>query len=154
MSPFAAPPALARCMPDRLLEACCLNMRHLEFLPSAVELRRRRAASSPRGTVAVGPDRRRRARSADEVGVAVCFLVLCVVVVLGGALMLFSWVTTVLPLNPAMPCAGLDGCTDAAMPCPGFDGCVTESSSGAQVVSPVDQSSQEPMATRELIPMP
>jgi hypothetical protein len=46
----------------------------------------------------------------DEVGVAVCFLALVGVVVLGGFLMLFSWFTATRPTDPAMACHTAQGC--------------------------------------------
>lgn len=58
-----------------------------------------------------GADRAGSSRTAfDEGVVAVCFLVLVGVVMLGALLMLFSWVTTALPTSPTVVCPAFDGC--------------------------------------------
>ena len=50
-------------------------------------------------------------RTALDDGVpVVCFLALVGVVVVGGLLMLFAWVTAPLPLSPRMACAEFGGC--------------------------------------------
>jgi hypothetical protein len=46
---------------------------------------------------------------------AVCFLAIVGLVVLGGVLMLFSWVTATLPRDPISVCREFDGCV---MPTP------------------------------------
>jgi hypothetical protein len=46
----------------------------------------------------------------DEGVVAVCFVALVGVVLLGAILMLFSWVTTTLPTSPVVVCPAFDGC--------------------------------------------
>jgi hypothetical protein len=46
----------------------------------------------------------------DEGVVAVCFLVLVGLAVLGGALTLFSWVTAALPTEPTVMCREFDRC--------------------------------------------
>ena len=69
--------------------------------------------SATRRPVRVGSaseDRGRPRPTFDDVGVAVCFLALVSVVVLGGLLMLFSWVTAVLPTDPVMACHAVEGC--------------------------------------------
>jgi hypothetical protein len=55
-----------------------------------------------------GPGKRRR--SFDDVVVLVCFLALIGVAVLGGALMLLSWVTAALPVSRGVACPEVDGC--------------------------------------------
>lgn len=63
------------------------------------------------GRVARGADGAGSSRAAfDEGVVAICFLVLVGVVVLGAILMLFSWVTTTLPTSPMVMCPAFDGC--------------------------------------------
>jgi hypothetical protein len=80
---------------------------------------RRRAASAPtwdRPRIAPGagapgpeaPDARRV--SLNDGVVAVCLLLLLAVAVLGGVLMLFSWVTAALPTQPAFTCPAPEGC--------------------------------------------
>jgi hypothetical protein len=46
----------------------------------------------------------------DDGVLAVCFLSLIGVVVLGGFLMLFSWVVATLPTRPMSACPQFDGC--------------------------------------------
>jgi hypothetical protein len=60
-----------------------------------------------------GADSRRT--TVDEVVLAVCFLAVVGVVLLGGLLMLFTWVTATLPTSPMAVCTELDGCV---MPTP------------------------------------
>jgi hypothetical protein len=54
--------------------------------------------------------RGKRRTSFDEVVVVVCFLALIAVVVLGGAVMLLSWVTATFPVSPRVACPEFDGC--------------------------------------------
>ena len=55
-----------------------------------------------------------RAATLDDAVIAVCFLVLVGVVVFGGLLMLFSWVTAGLPPSALTTCPGIDSCVVAA----------------------------------------
>ena len=55
-----------------------------------------------------GPGKRRI--SFDDVVVVVCFLALIGIVVLGGAMMLLSWVTATLPLSPRVAYPEFDSC--------------------------------------------
>jgi hypothetical protein len=55
-----------------------------------------------------GPGKRRP--SFDDVVVVVCFFALIGIVVLGGALMLLSWVTATLPVSWRVACPEFDGC--------------------------------------------
>lgn len=58
-----------------------------------------------------GVDRAGSSRATfNESVVAVCFLVLVGVVMVGALLMLFSWVTTTLPTSPTVACPAFDGC--------------------------------------------
>lgn len=50
----------------------------------------------------------------DDAVVAVCFLALVGVVVFGGLLMLFSWVTAGLPPTALTTCSGIDSCIEPA----------------------------------------
>jgi hypothetical protein len=59
-----------------------------------------------RGAVGVGY----RLRVFADGVVAVCFLALVSVAVLGGLLALLSWVAATLPTNRLLPCPELDGC--------------------------------------------
>jgi len=59
-----------------------------------------------RGSVGTGS----RPATLDDAAIAVCFLVLVTVVVFGGLLMLFSWVTAGLPPTALTTCPGADGC--------------------------------------------
>lgn len=54
-----------------------------------------------------------RPATLDDAAIAVCFLALIGVVVFGGLLMLFSWVTAVLPPSALTTCPGIDGCAPA-----------------------------------------
>jgi hypothetical protein len=49
----------------------------------------------------------------EDAAIAVCFLALVGVVVFGGLLMLFSWVTAGLPPSALTTCPGIDGCAPA-----------------------------------------
>lgn len=51
-----------------------------------------------------------RPATLENAVVAVCFLALVGVVVFGGLLMLFSWVTAGLPPSALTTCPGMDGC--------------------------------------------
>jgi hypothetical protein len=51
-----------------------------------------------------------RRKAFDDWIPVVCFLALVGVVVLGGLLMLLSWVTTTLPVSARIPCPYLPGC--------------------------------------------
>jgi hypothetical protein len=55
-----------------------------------------------------GPGERRH--SFDDVIVVVCFLALIGIVVIGGTVMLLSWVTATFPVSPRIACPELDGC--------------------------------------------
>jgi hypothetical protein len=59
-----------------------------------------------RGSVGIGS----RPATLDDAVIAVCFLALVGVVVFGGLLMLFSWVTAGLPPSALNTCLGVDGC--------------------------------------------
>jgi hypothetical protein len=63
-----------------------------------------------RGAVGVGY----RLRLFADGVVAVCFLALVSVAVLGGLLALLSWVAATLPTNRLLPCPELDGCVAPA----------------------------------------
>jgi hypothetical protein len=76
-------------------------------------------------------DRGCRPATVDDVVPAVCFLALVGVVVLGGLLMLFSWVTTALP-------------TRSVIACHEFDGCAISSPDEDQRVWPIEPQTQEP----------
>lgn len=80
-----------------------------------------------------GPGKRRL--SADDVAVVVCFLALIVIVVLGGVVMLLSWVTATLPVSPRFAC-------------PEFDGCVVPGPDKDQPVLVDDYRNDGPMLTR------
>jgi hypothetical protein len=69
--------------------------------------------SATRGARSVSrPDRASKGRTSfDEIAVVVCFVALIAVVVLGGALMLLSWITATVPASPPIVCPELDGCT-------------------------------------------
>lgn len=56
----------------------------------------------------------RRRTSFDDIAVVVCFLVLIGIVVLGGALMLLSWITATVPVSPRVACSEVDGCAATA----------------------------------------
>lgn len=63
----------------------------------------------------VRPEHARKGRtSLDDIAVIVCFLVLIGIVVLGGALMLLSWITATVPVSPRISCAEVDRCAAAA----------------------------------------
>jgi hypothetical protein len=51
--------------------------------------------------------------SLDDVIVAVCFLALISLVLIGGPLMLLSRVTATLPVSPPIACPEFDGCVVA-----------------------------------------
>ena len=51
-----------------------------------------------------------RQKSFDDGVIVVCFLALVGLVVLGGLLMLLSWVTTTLPVNARIACPHLPAC--------------------------------------------
>jgi hypothetical protein len=51
-----------------------------------------------------------RPATLDDAAIAVCFLVLVAVVVFGGLLMLFSWVTAGVPPTVPTTCPGMDAC--------------------------------------------
>jgi hypothetical protein len=55
-----------------------------------------------------------RPATLDDAAIAVCFLALVGVVVFGGLLMLFSWVTAGLPPSALTRCPGIDGCVASA----------------------------------------
>jgi hypothetical protein len=65
---------------------------------------------SRRGSVGPGS----RPATLDDAAIAVCFLALMGVVVFGGLLMLFSWVTAGLPPTALTTCPGIDGCVAPA----------------------------------------
>jgi len=48
--------------------------------------------------------------SFDQIAVVVCFVALIAIVVLGGALMLLSWVTATAPASPQSACSEPNGC--------------------------------------------
>src|SRR5207237_8165589 len=52
--------------------------------------------------------------SFDDVAVVVCFLALIGIAVLGGALMLLSWITATVPVDPRIACSELDDCAVTA----------------------------------------
>jgi len=61
------------------------------------------------------PDRAGKGRTSfDDVAVVVCFLVLIGIAVLGGALMLLSWITATVPVDPRIACSELDDCAVTA----------------------------------------
>jgi len=55
-----------------------------------------------------------RPATLEDTAIAVCFLVLVGVVVFGGLLMLFSWVTAGLPPSALRTCPVIDGCVAPA----------------------------------------
>ena len=91
--------------------------------------RRVRPVSIPDGA------RGKRRTSFDEVFVVVCFLALIALVVLGGAVMLLSWVTATLPVSPRIAC-------------PKFDSCVVPGPDENPAVLVDDHRSDGPMLTR------
>jgi hypothetical protein len=84
------------------MQVTVLSMQRDRVWDSAT--RRVRAVPSPDGS------RGKRRTSFDEVFVVVCFLALIAVVVLGGAVMLLSWVTATLPVSSRIACPELNGC--------------------------------------------
>ena len=69
-----------------------------------------RAVGLDRGAHRASP----RRTTFDDGIVVVCFLALVGVVVLGGLLMLLSWVTTTLPVNTRIECPHLPACEASA----------------------------------------
>ena len=55
-----------------------------------------------------------RPATLDDAAIAVCFLAVIGVVIFGGLLMLFSWVTAGLPPSALTTCPGIDGCVAPA----------------------------------------
>jgi hypothetical protein len=90
--------------------------------------RRVREVSKP-----AGPGKRRP--SLDDLVVVVCFLMLIAIGVLGGVVMLLSWVAATLPVSPRIACPELDGCVVAG----------PEENDGVLVD---DHRTDEPMLTR------
>ena len=72
--------------------------------------------SAARGAREVaGPDGVvKRRTSFDDIAVVICFLALIGIVVLGGALMLLSWIAATVPVSPRIACSELDGCAVTA----------------------------------------
>jgi len=66
----------------------------------------RRPVQAVRGSVGTGV----RRTNPDDVSLVVCFLALGGVLVLGGLLTLFSWVTSALPTTSTVACDAPDGC--------------------------------------------
>lgn len=63
----------------------------------------------------VRPDGAGRSRTSfDHIAVVVCFLALIGIGVLGGALMLLSWITATVPLSRRIACSEVDGCAARA----------------------------------------
>jgi hypothetical protein len=93
-------------------------------------------SATRRVRVAPRPDGlRKRRTSFDDVIVVVCFLVLIGIVVIGGAVMLLSWVTATLPVSPRFAC-------------PEFDSCVVPGPDENPAVLVDDHRSDGPMLTR------
>jgi hypothetical protein len=89
-----------------------------------------------RGRVSLGSDGAGRRRVALEDGIlVVCLVVLVGLVVLGGVLILLSWVTATLP--PSMLTS-----------CPEFDGCVGEAPDGNESLWVDDPLTDGPRMTR------
>ena len=92
-------------------------------------------AASPvcprRAIGAGGPNAERLQRPAREGVLAVWILALIAVAIVGGLLVLFSWVTAMLPPSQLMAC-------------PEFDGCATQASDTAEPVPPEDPWLDEP----------
>ena len=113
-------------------------MERLESMGTTSGVQRERvwhSATRSSVRVASGSDGRgRRPATFDDVGLAICFLVLVGVVVLGGLLMLFSWVTTTLPTSPTMACHT-------------FEGCAISAPDEAQLAWPIEPQIQEPTTT-------
>jgi hypothetical protein len=91
--------------------------------------RRTRVAPRPDGSG-------KRRPSFDDVVVVVCFLALIGIVVIGGVVMLLSWVVAILPVSPRITCPEFDGCV---VPGPDED---------PVVLLPVDDLTDGPMLTR------
>src|SRR5437870_1659526 len=83
---------------------------------SVLRMQRDRAWDAPRGArEATRPDRAGKGRTSfDDVAVVVCFLALIGIAVLGGALMLLSWITATVPVDPRIACSELDDCAVTA----------------------------------------
>ena len=109
------------------MQVTVLSMQRDRVWDSAT--RRVRAVPSPDGS------RGKRRTSFDEVFVVVCFLALIALVVLGGAVMLLSWVTATLPVSPRIAC-------------PKFDSCVVPGPDENQGVLVDDHPTDGPMLTR------
>jgi hypothetical protein len=113
-------------------------MEQPESMATVTSMQRERvgnSASLPSVRVVRGADGRARGRvTLDDAVIAICFLALVAVVVLGGLLMLFSWVTAALPTSPTVACYGFNACPVSA---PDED----------QVVWPVEPGIQEPIQT-------
>jgi hypothetical protein len=80
-----------------------------------------------------GPGERRP--SFGDVIVVVCFLAIIGIVVIGGVVMLFSWVTATFPVSPRVAC-------------PEFHGCVVPGPDENEAVSVDDHPTDGSMLTR------
>jgi hypothetical protein len=68
-------------------------------------------SATRRGRVVPRPDGPGKRRiSFDDVVVVLCFLALIGIVVVGGVVMLLSWVTVTFPVSPRVACPEFDGC--------------------------------------------
>ena len=90
----------------------------------------RRSVRVVRGSDGASP----RRPALGEGVLAVCVLALVGVAVLGGLLILLSWVTTTLPMNQILAC-------------PEFDGCVVPTPDQDQAVGVGDPRIDEPVLT-------
>ena len=93
-------------------------------------------SATRRGRVAPRPDGPGKRRvSFDDVVIVLCFLALIGIVVVGGVVMLLSWVSATLPVS-------------SRIACPEFDGCVVPSRDENSAVLADDRRNDRPMLTR------
>ena len=89
-------------------------MERIEPIATALSTQRHRARHAATGVsiqvVRGSVGTRERRTTPDEVSLVVCFMALVGVLVLGGVLTLFSWVTSALPTTSTIACDAPDGC--------------------------------------------
>lgn len=117
ISRLSCRPRLARCVPGNPSMASSLACGHerLRIQATVPRMQRERVGNLvTRRSVRVilgSDDAGSRRATFDEGILAVCFLVLVAVVVLGGLLMLFQQVSATLPSSLLMTCPEFDGCS-------------------------------------------
>jgi hypothetical protein len=87
-------------------------MERIEPIATALRTQRHRYAATGVSVQAVrgSADTGERRTTPDDVSLVVCFMALVGVLVLGGVLTLFSWVTSALPTTSTVACDAPDGC--------------------------------------------